>query len=91
MVFGHGYIKRINFLCRFNILAFGIGKKSRSEELSKVVKFPNQILSVNTIRELFPGKPGYNIIYNLLEDPKYGELYLIIYLHTLIYLVQMDC
>lgn len=29
---------------------------------------------MNTIRELFPRKPGYGIIYNLLEDPTYSEL-----------------
>ena len=58
---------------RFNVLAVGIGKKARSEELIEAAKYPNRILSVNTIRELFPGKPGYDIIYRLLENPSYGK------------------
>ena len=52
---------------------FSIGKAARNEDLSEAAQFPNRVLSVNTIREMFPGKPGYEIIFNLLEDPSYGK------------------
>ncbi|XP_066928415.1 uncharacterized protein [Clytia hemisphaerica] len=58
---------------KFHVLAVGIGKKARNEELIGAAKYPNRILSVNTIRELFPGKPGYDIIYRLLENPSYDR------------------